>query len=187
MGGFKSQSVFRKGFNPRTRALAAEITQNAPTVDEKVGRILDFFRTGGFAYSLSPPRLGRDSVDDFLFKSKKGYCEHFASACAFMMRSIDIPARIVGGYQGGERNPYANYLIVRQSDAHVWVEIWHPDKGWYRVDPTAVVAPDRITEGMEGALSPQELPAFYQVPISAFLNKIRYGWGCVQHRLERNV
>ena len=167
------------GFNPQARALAAEITENTRTADEKVRRMLDFFRSGNFSYTLRPPRLGRDSVDDFIFNAKKGYCEHYASAFAFMMRSVDIPARIVGGYQGGERNPYANYLIVRQSDAHVWVEVWDTGRGWYRVDPTAVVAPDRITRGMEGALSPDEISDFLSRPYFNFLKKIRLGWDAV--------
>lgn len=166
-------------FNPQTRELAVKITENTRTADEKVSRMLDFFRSGNFSYTLQPPRLGRNSVDDFIFNAKKGYCEHFASAFAFMMRSIDIPARIVGGYQGGERNPYANYLIVRQSDAHVWVEVWDPGRGWYRVDPTAVVAPDRITQGMEGALPPGEISNFLSRPYFNFLKQIQLGWDAV--------
>ncbi|NOY69252.1 MAG: DUF3488 domain-containing transglutaminase family protein [Deltaproteobacteria bacterium] len=175
-----------EGVNPKTRALAARITKNARTVDEKVGRILDYFRTGGFSYTLKPPRLGANSVDDFIFQSKKGYCEHYASAFAFMLRSIGIPARIVGGYQGGEVNPYADYLIVRQSDAHVWVEIWYPKTGWNRVDPTAAVAPERISKGIRGTLSPDDLPGFfgrrYLGALSGVIEQIRFGWDAINTR-----
>lgn len=165
--------------NPKARSLASRISGNARNVDEKVNLILDYFKTNGFSYTLQPPKLGADSVDDFIFNSKKGYCEHYASAFAFMLRSVDIPARIVGGYQGGEVNPYADYLIVRQSDAHVWVEAWLPEQGWIRVDPTAVVAPDRISEGVEGSLSREDLPAFLSRRYFGFLKTIQLGWDAI--------
>jgi transglutaminase-like putative cysteine protease len=168
-----------EGINPKARALAKRLTENARNDEEKTGRILDYFKTSGFSYTLQPPRLGANSVDDFIFKSKKGYCEHYASAFAFMLRSVEIPARIVGGYQGGEKNPYADYLIVRQSDAHVWVEVWLPEKGWTRVDPTAVVAPDRISKGMEGALSPGDLPDFLSRSYFGFIDQLQFGWDAI--------
>jgi transglutaminase-like putative cysteine protease len=170
------------GVNPKTRNLAKRITETARNEDEKVNRILDYFKTGGFSYTLQPPRLGKNSVDAFIFNSKKGYCEHYASAFAFMLRSLEIPARIVGGYQGGEVNPYADYLIVRQSDAHVWVEVWFQKKGWTRVDPTAVVAPDRISEGVRGSLSPADLPDFLSRRSSGFIDQIRFGWDAISTR-----
>ncbi len=168
-----------QGYNPRTRDLVAALIKTAETSEEKVRQVLDFFASGKFFYTLEPPRLGRNSVDDFLFDSKRGYCEHFASAFAFMMRAADIPARIVGGYLGGERNPFANYLIVRQSDAHVWVEVWHPEKGWVRVDPTAVVVPERVTRGLSGALSAGELPDFLSRRYFGFLKQIQFGWDMI--------
>jgi transglutaminase-like putative cysteine protease len=167
------------GGNPKARSLAAAIAKDARNDEEKIDRILDYFKTNGFSYTLQPPKLGADSVDDFIFNSKKGYCEHYASAFAFMLRSVDIPARIVGGYQGGEANPYADYLIVRQSDAHVWVEAWLPEQGWIRVDPTAVVAPDRISEGIEGSLSPEDLPVFLSRRYFGILKTIRLGWDSI--------
>ena len=162
--------------NPRASALAREITQNADGVDEKVDRILNYFATGGFVYTLQPPLLGLNPVDDFLFKSKKGYCEHYASAFAFMMRAVGVPARIVGGYQGGEVNPFGNFLVVRQNDAHVWVEVWHPDKGWLRTDPTAAVAPARITGGFEGTLASGGLMRKYLGGLSGLVDQIRFRW-----------
>lgn len=169
--------------NPRARNLAKQLTKNAKDVDEKVDRILSYIKDNGFRYTLKPPLLGRHTVDDFLFDSKSGYCEHYASAFAFMMRAIDVPARIVGGYLGGEINPFGNYLLVRQSDAHVWVEIWHPKDGWKRIDPTAVVVPDRISRGLEGALLPSELPDYlsrkYLGGLSSYVIRIRLGWDAV--------
>ncbi|HMA85904.1 MAG TPA: DUF3488 and transglutaminase-like domain-containing protein [Desulfosalsimonadaceae bacterium] len=138
--------------NPNARQLAADFKQAAESADETVNQAITYLKDNGFVYTLEPPVLGRNPVDDFLFQSRKGYCEHYASAFAFLMRAAGIPARIVGGYLGGEINPFGDYLIIRQSDAHVWVEVWTAAEGWMRVDPTAAVAPARITEGPSGAL-----------------------------------
>ena len=111
-------------------------------------KALEFFRSGGFVYSLAPGQyLGPGALDDLLFKRKTGFCEHYAGAFATLMRLAGIPARIVVGYLGGQPNEYGNYLLVRQSDAHAWCEIWLPDGGWTRVDPTSVVAPERLNIG----------------------------------------
>jgi transglutaminase-like putative cysteine protease len=169
--------------NPRSRELSARLVQNVSSGPEKARRMLEFFRTGGFVYTLEPPRLGRHSVDDFIFDSRRGYCEHYASAFCFMMRAVHVPARIVGGYQGGEVNPFANYIVVRQADAHVWVEIWDPETGWTRVDPTAVVAPDRISRGAQAALDAGKEPGMFSRgtlgTISAWLKNVRQGWDAI--------
>lgn len=167
--------------NPRARQLAAEITADASTAVEKADQVFNFFRDNGFTYTLEPPRLGRHSVDDFIFASRRGYCEHYASAFAFMMRAVKVPARIVGGYLGGEINPYANYLIVRQLDAHAWVEIWDTENGWIRVDPTAAVAPDRISEGMRSVLSAGGAAGFFERlgGLSSFFYQARMGWDAI--------
>jgi transglutaminase-like putative cysteine protease len=140
------------GFNPRTIALAARWRAEAgdtPQADaELVDRALAVFRTEPFRYTLEPPLLGRDSVDDFLFGTRAGFCEHYASAFTVLMRALGIPARIVTGYQGGERNPVDGYWLVRQADAHAWSEVWLDGHGWIRVDPTAAVAPQRIERGL---------------------------------------
>jgi transglutaminase-like putative cysteine protease len=130
--------------NPKSRALAVKLRSGAASDGAYVGAVLDLFRTGGFQYTLTPPRLGFDSVDDFLFSTRLGFCGHYASAFALMMRAAGIPARVVTGYLGGEWNPIGNYFIVRQSDAHSWTEVWLDGRGWTRVDPTAVVAPERL-------------------------------------------
>ncbi len=146
------------GFNPRTLQFAADLRrrlETAETTDAQTGAelqlvraVLDHFRSGGFRYTLEPPLLGRQSVDEFLFDSRLGYCEHFASAFVVLMRALDVPARVVTGYQGGETNPVDGFMTVRQSDAHAWAEVWITGRGWTRIDPTAVVAPVRIEQGL---------------------------------------
>ena len=133
--------------NPLARSLAVRLAGKALSVQEKVDRVMAFFINGGFSYTLQPPLLGDDPIDDFVTRTRSGYCEHYASAFAFIMRVLDVPARLVGGYLGGENNPYGDYLLVRQSHAHVWVEVWDENRGWQRVDPTTAVAPDRISGG----------------------------------------
>ncbi len=135
------------GFGLRARALAQQWHSQAGGDDEAVVReALALFRSS-FSYTLEPPLLGRDSVDEFLFDTRAGFCEHYASAFVFLMRAAGIPARVVTGYQGGWWSAAGGYLLVRQSDAHAWAEIWRDGSGWQRVDPTAAVAPQRIDLG----------------------------------------
>lgn len=133
-----------EGYNPRTLALAAQLGAAAASPPERVQRLLQFLRSGGYVYTLEPPLLGRHAVDEFLFESKAGFCEHFAGAFVFALRAMGVPARVVTGYQGGELNPVDGVLSVRQSDAHAWAEYWQAGLGWRRVDPTAAVAPQRL-------------------------------------------
>jgi transglutaminase-like putative cysteine protease len=134
----------------RVQALAAGWRQSARSDADVVRAALTHFRTEKFYYTLEPPALEDNPVDEFLFETRRGYCEHFAAAFVTLMRSTGIPARVVTGYQGGELNPSGNYLIVRQLDAHAWAEVWLPGQGWARVDPTAAIAPERIEYGTEG-------------------------------------
>lgn len=138
--------------NPETAALALEMRAQAGSDEEFINRVLDKFNTEEFYYTLDPPPLGSNPVDRFLFDTRQGFCEHYASAFAVLMRSAGIPSRVVLGYQGGEINPMGEYMIVRQADAHAWTEVWLPERGWYRVDPTAAVAPERIESGRSGAM-----------------------------------
>ena len=126
-------------YNRRTLALAEEIRTRSGNDADRVRATLEHLRRGGYAYTLSPPRLGRDSIDEFLFDTRRGYCEHYASAFVFLMRALDVPARVVTGYQGGELNPVDGFMTIRQSDAHAWSEVWLQGRGWVRVDPTATV------------------------------------------------
>lgn len=169
--------------NPQSRALAKQWAVSIRSPEKIVEAALNFYEKNKFVYTLNPPLLGADNIDDFLFKTRKGYCEHYASSFAFLMRAAGIPARVVGGYLGGEVNPYGGYLIVRQSDAHAWTEVWLAKKGWVRVDPTSVVAPDRIERGVAGALSAEELPGFLisRGPFSTIWKTIRFGWDAINN------
>ncbi len=139
--------------NPKTRALALSLAKEMPDDREKLERILAFFKENSFSYTLTPARAGVHPVDDFVLETRQGYCEHYAGALAFMMNVLEVPARVVGGYLGGELNPYGNYITVRQSFAHAWVEVFLPDSGWVRVDPTLVVAPQRLEQNPDGSPS----------------------------------
>ena len=134
--------------NPRTRELAQSLRAHAAADGAFVQAVLEHLRTGGFVYSLTPEPLGADAVDDFLFDTRAGFCGHYASAFVALMRAGGVPARVVTGYLGGEWNPIGGYFVVRQSDAHAWAEVWLPERGWARVDPTAVVAPERLRRGI---------------------------------------
>ena len=142
-----------EGFNPETRALVSEWRESISEDRALAERALQHFNQEPFHYSLDAPLLGMHSVDDFLFRTRMGYCEHYASAFTVMMRMAGIPARVVTGYQGGWYNEFGNYLLVRQSDAHAWSEIWLEGEGWTRFDPTAAVSPLRVQQGSLGALS----------------------------------
>ncbi len=131
--------------NLQARALAGVLKNQSNTASELVDAVLGYFSDQTFYYTLTPPAPAPiDTVDDFLFSSRKGYCEHYASAFVFLMRAAGIPARVVGGYYGGEINPLGDFLVLRQKDAHAWAEVFMEDKGWVRVDPTAAVNPSRV-------------------------------------------
>jgi len=132
--------------NPRSRELANKWRRDANGQDSIIRQSLDLFHQT-FVYTLEPPLLGIDSVDQFLFETRKGYCEHFASAFVFLMRAAGVPARVVMGYQGGQSNFQERYVSVRQYDAHAWAEVWDQTSGWQRIDPTSAVAPERIEQG----------------------------------------
>jgi hypothetical protein len=114
-----------------------------------VNKALLHFREEPFVYTLNPPPISDKPVDTFLFETRRGFCEHYATAFVYLMRAAGIPARVVTGYQGGQWNPVGHFLEVRQADAHAWAEAWLPGKGWTRIDPTAAVAPYRIEQGMD--------------------------------------
>jgi len=162
--------------NPRARALAAEWKTAGGGARAIVQRALDYLRQQPFYYTLSPPLLGKDAVDELLFDSRRGFCEHYAASFAMLMRAANIPSRVVGGYQGGDVNPLNDEVIVRQSDAHVWTEVWIGGEGWVRVDPTSIISPNRISEGMAQALTNDSaLPALLRLE-QPILRKLYYRW-----------
>jgi len=164
------------GFNPRAVALAQGWRSELGSDERILERAVDWFKRAGLEYTLAPPPLGRDSVDEFLFETKSGFCEHFASAFVVMMRAAGVPARIVTGYQGGEINPIDGYMIVRQSDAHAWAEVWIADEGWVRVDPTAAAVPMRVESGLAAAVpTGDRLPFLGRADLS-WLRALRFNW-----------
>lgn len=142
--------------NPKARELAAQMRAAAGSHRDYVNAVLRMFNEQEFSYTLKPPRLGDDTVDDFLLGTRSGFCEHYAGSFTFLMRAVGIPARVVVGYQGGEYNRIGDYVAVYQFDAHAWSEVWLEGEGWVRVDPTSAVAPERIQSGLESAVSSGE-------------------------------
>ncbi len=174
--------------NEKTIALARRWRTLAGDNDRRViEEALRYFREQPFVYTLDPPLLGNNAMDDFLFETQRGFCEHYSSAFVYLARAAGIPARIVAGYQGGEKNPVDQYLIVRQSSAHAWAEVWLDDAGWVRVDPTAAVSPDRIESGIQDAIEERDqLPGILLAGDSIFL-KARYHWDSFNYRWDEWV
>ncbi|WP_308922562.1 DUF3488 and transglutaminase-like domain-containing protein [Janthinobacterium sp. J1-1] len=142
------------GANPRSLAWARQMRAGQPTQQAAIAAVLAHFSAAPFRYTLQPPLLGKDGVDDFLFRTRAGFCEHYAGSFVVLMRAMAIPARVVTGYQGGLRDEAAGSVTVRQSDAHAWSEVWLPDQGWIRIDPTSQVAPMRTERNLDAALPP---------------------------------
>lgn len=173
--------------NPRARALALDIRARTGSDAEFARAVLEWFRTSGLEYTLEPGTTTIDSVDTTLFDSKKGFCGHFASAYANMMRVGGVPARIVTGYLGGEWNPVGGYYMVRQSEAHAWTEIWLDGQGWTRIDPTAVVAPERLQRGVYDLLADSLPAASTFLHNTPWLRQISQLWDGVNQWWQSNV
>lgn len=168
-----------QGVDPRTRALAAQWRKEDVNAGGVVRTALAWFRKQPFYYTLSPGQLsGPNQVDKFLFDTRRGFCEHYASAFAVLMRAAGIPARIVTGYAGGAINPYDGWLVVRQANAHAWDEVWLAGQGWIRVDPTSVIPAARVESSATRTLatSPAANPRFAP---SGWLWQARYAWDAV--------
>ena len=175
---FESQRALRlpANANPRTRELARELRKTAPGDRAYMNTVLGMFRNQKFSYTTTPPLLGTNPVDEFLFTTLAGYCEHYASAFVVLMRAGGVPARVVTGYQGGELNSVGNYMIVRQADAHAWAEVWLTGAGWTRVDPTAAVAPNRVQSGAVAAVPQGEALPLLLRSNFRWLNRARLTW-----------
>ncbi|UGB36946.1 DUF3488 and transglutaminase-like domain-containing protein [Frateuria soli] len=171
-----------QGFNPRTHALATQWRERHGSDDQAiVDAALALFHDGGFRYTLAPAPLGRDAVDDFLFGTREGFCEHYASSFTVLMRAAGVPSRVVTGYQGGYWNSLGNYLLVRQSDAHAWSEVWLEGRGWVRIDPTAAVRPERVSLGAAAA---GDQPGWAE---TSWLASLRNRWDVVNHWWTQGV
>jgi len=177
------------GSNPETVRVAREWARETPGVEALAERVLQLFNRS-FVYTLEPPLLGTHTVDEFLWQTRRGFCEHFAGSFAFFMRAAGYPARVVGGYLGGEIHPTENFVTVRQYDAHAWAEVWIEGRGWIRVDPTAAVAPERIESSLadlfrneDGFLadSPLSLLRFRNIGLVNWIilrrDYLDYAWG----------
>lgn len=170
-----------EGGNERARELAQQWWLEARDEGEVVARALRYFRAEPFVYTLTPPLLGSDPVDRFLFETRRGFCEHYAGAFVFLMRAAGIPARVVTGYQGGEVNPVGGYVIVRQADAHAWAEVWLAGRGWVRVDPTAAVAPERVERGLAAAVAAGEPVPFLARRGVSWIYRLSMQWDAVNN------
>ena len=160
--------------NPQARALAQQLfAQSGSDPVRYIEAIERWINQTEFRYTLSPPRLNTNRIDEFLFDTKAGFCEHYSSSFTFMMRAAGVPARVVAGYQGGELSRGGNVWEVRQKDAHAWTEVWLDSQGWVRVDPTAFVAPERVEQGMD-ALTQEQGAAMFGDGASAQISYQQY-------------
>jgi transglutaminase-like putative cysteine protease len=170
------------GFDPRSRELAGQWRAAARSDAEIVARAIAFLQQGRYVYTLDPPLLGTHAVDEFLFDTRQGFCEHFSSAFTFLMRAAGVPARVVTGYQGGELNGVDRIFTVRQSDAHAWSEVYLRGRGWVRIDPTAAAMPSRVQSGLVRALPEgANLPLMLR-PDMEWLRHLRGEWEALAHR-----
>ncbi|MCH1930124.1 DUF3488 and transglutaminase-like domain-containing protein [Shewanella sp. A25] len=173
--------------NPRTLALGLEFSRQYPEPQQRLAAMMRYFNHEPYFYTLTPPPLGPQQIDDFLFENKAGFCVHYASAFIFMARASGLPARMVTGYQGGELNSQANYLSIYQYMAHAWAEVWIENRGWVRYDPTAMIAPNRINEGFDAEFSPEQ-SYLQDRPFSTlrlksipWLNELRYRFASLDY------
>jgi protein-glutamine gamma-glutamyltransferase len=173
--------------NPRTIAYGKKLAQDYSDPKSLVDSLFKLYNAQ-FTYTLEPPLLGDNPMDEFLFDTKQGFCEHYSSSFVLLLRAAGIPARVVTGYQGGEVNPITRQLVVRQADAHAWSEVWFDDLGWLRADPTSAVSPLRINQGMNAALGPQGM---FNTLIDAdkfgLLKQIRFSWDAVNSQWNKWV
>ncbi len=206
-----SPEVTEKELQPRERKEALEVPASiSPAVRELaqswiaqnsnpraiVNSALQFFRTQRFRYSLSPGEYKKNDLDQFLFHRRVGFCEHYATSFATLMRLAGIPARVVVGYLGGEYNDLGRFFLVRQADTHAWCEVWFPDSGWTRVDPTSAVAPGRASLDLNsflarrvasGEIEARRSAFVTQLTQSAIFTNIRLAWEAVNYEWDTRV
>src|SRR5450830_862937 len=168
-----------KNINPKTLALGASWKNQTP--ENIVSTALKMYREEPFVYTLNPPLLGENAMDDFLFSTRRGFCEHYASSFVYLMRAAGVPARVVTGYLGGEINPNDQYMVVRQSDAHAWAEVWLKKRGWVRIDPTAAVSPKRIVLGVAESVNDSEVLPLLSRQDYPLLRKLYWRWDAINN------
>ncbi len=176
------------GANPRSRALALQWRKENPSPSAIVARALSYFHDRPFYYTLHPPRLTPvNPIDDFLFRTRRGFCQHYASAFAFLMRAAGIPARVVAGFVGGHDNAVGDFYVIRESDAHAWDEVWIHGRGWTRVDPTQAVAASRVSPGTRALLSGRLRLAGLELPDQGLWLRLRTNWDAFDALWDRWV
>ena len=182
--------------SPAVRELAQSWTAQNSNPRAIVNSALQFFRAQGFRYSLSPGEYKKNDLEQFLFHRRVGFCEHYAASFATLMRLAAVPARVVAGYLGGEYNDLGGFVLVRQSDAHAWCEVWLPDSGWTRVDPTTVVAPGRASLDLNsflarnaatGELNTRQSAFVAQLFRSAIFTNVRLAWETLNYEWDTRL
>lgn len=177
------------GYHPRTVSLSEQWLSASNSNRQIIDEALTFYRQQNFIYTLTPKKLSSDAIDSFLFETREGFCEYYASSFVVLMRAAGIPARVVTGYQGGEYNAMSDFMIVRQRDAHAWAEVYLDDEGWVRVDPTAAVAPERVSLGLS-EIFPNRSPLSVldaDNPVVFTWNRLRDTWDAVNFNWSRWV
>jgi protein-glutamine gamma-glutamyltransferase len=182
--------------SPAVRELAASLAAQNSGPRATVARALQFFRTQGFRYSLSPGEYDKNDLEEFLFRRRTGFCEHYAASFATLMRLAGIPARVVVGYLGGEYNDLGGFFLVRQADTHAWCEVWIPENGWTRIDPTSAVAPERASLDLSSFLASRIASGEMATGRTAFVtrlgrlplvNQIRFIWEALNYQWDTRV
>lgn len=182
--------------SPAVRELAASFAPPGSEPRAVVTRALQFFRTQGFRYSLSPGEYNQNDLEEFLFHRRVGFCGHYAASFATLMRLAGIPARVVVGYLGGEYNDLGGFFLVRQADAHAWCEVWLPGNGWTRIDPTSVVAPGRASQDLSSFLAGRvvsgeavtgESSLLRRLARLAPVNEVRLAWEALNYQWDTRV
>ncbi|GAA5316802.1 MAG: protein-glutamine gamma-glutamyltransferase TgpA [Candidatus Pelagadaptatus aseana] len=184
----RTNLLLPEGFNPDSQEKALQWRREAGSDRAYIKRLMQFYNRS-FVYTLDPPLLGRHTVDEFLWETQQGFCEHFASSFVVMMRAAGIPARVVAGYMGGEYNSLENYYVVHQYDAHAWTEVWLQGEGWVRFDPTAAVAPERVQQSL-GDLQASLVENFWSLGRYRhleFFNQLRLQWDALNYRWHKSV
>ena len=181
-------TAFPREANPRTQTLARDWRRSLGNDEAILRQAITFLREGRYGYTLlPPPLLGMHTVDEFLFETREGFCEHFASSFVFLMRAAGVPARVVTGYQGGDMNAVDGYMVVRQADAHAWAEVWLENRGWVRVDPTAAAVPLRVESGIVAAARRGgALPLLMRTDLS-WLRSLRDNWEALGNKWNQWV
>ncbi|MEE9355258.1 MAG: DUF3488 and transglutaminase-like domain-containing protein [Methylococcaceae bacterium] len=174
---------------PKINQLVVSLGGKADQPERFIDQVMRYFADNDFRYTLTPPQMLENPIEAFLFDTRQGFCSHYATAFVVLMRTAQIPARVIAGYQGGIFNDIGNFLEVRQADAHAWAEVWLPNKGWVRVDPTTAIAPERIERSIDisnpvnnsvvrfsGSLQDQEMIGRWLKKLQFLGQSAEYNW-----------